>query len=79
MEPEKKSNGSLVGLVVIIIILIIGGIYIWLSNQKLPNTLQNSQTQSESTANQDAAALDALELDAEATDTSTGVDVDAIN
>jgi hypothetical protein len=29
MDDEKKSNGAFVGLVVIIIILIIGGIYIW--------------------------------------------------
>ena len=27
MEPEKKSNGALVGSIIIIIILIIGGIY----------------------------------------------------
>ena len=33
MEIEKKSNGALVGLVVIIIILIVGGIYIWQSRE----------------------------------------------
>jgi len=32
MEPEQKSNGALTGLVVIIIILIIGGIYLWKNN-----------------------------------------------
>lgn len=77
MEPEKKSNGSLVGLVIIVIILIIGGIYIWQSNQEAVK-LQNSQTQSEALTSQDAAALDALELNAEATDTSTGVDANAV-
>lgn len=33
MEPEKKSNGALIGLIVIIIILILGGIYIWQTNK----------------------------------------------
>jgi len=34
MEPEKKSNGAMVGLIVIIIILIVGGIYLWQNNMK---------------------------------------------
>lgn len=29
MEPEKKSNGALVGAVIIILILLVGGIYMW--------------------------------------------------
>ena len=29
MEPEEKSNGALIGSFVIIIILILGGLYIW--------------------------------------------------
>ena len=28
MEPEKKPNGALVGLVVIIVLLVVGGIYL---------------------------------------------------
>ncbi len=34
MDSEKKSNGALFGLIVIIIILIIGGIYIWRSEYR---------------------------------------------
>lgn len=34
MEPEQKSNGALVGLIIIIIILVLGGIYLWKSNTK---------------------------------------------
>ncbi len=41
MEPEKKSNGALVGLVVIIIILIIGAVYIWRDSIK---EIQKSNT-----------------------------------
>ena len=38
MEPEKKSNGALVGSIIIILILVIGGIYIWQS--KVKNVLE---------------------------------------
>lgn len=34
METEKKTDGAFFGLVVIIIILIVGGIYIWKSKVK---------------------------------------------
>jgi uncharacterized protein YneF (UPF0154 family) len=34
MENEKKSEGAFLGLVIIIIILIIGGIYIWRTEYK---------------------------------------------
>ncbi len=78
MEPEKKSNGAFVGLVIIIIILVIGGIYIWQSN-KINMELQNDLNESRTITNQDAMALDALELDSKTTDTNTGVEVDAVN
>lgn len=29
MEPEKKSSGALIGAIIIIIILVAGGIYVW--------------------------------------------------
>jgi hypothetical protein len=38
MEPEQKSNGALVGSIIIIIILIIGGIYMW-QNRPEENTI----------------------------------------
>ena len=78
MEPETKSNGAFIGLVVIIIILVIGGIYMWQSNK---DALEKKQSPAESkvVTDQDSADLDALELDAEAIDTTTGVDADAVN
>lgn len=79
METETKSNGALVGLIVIIIILIIGGIYIWQS-KTLPNEkIKNPQTSSEAIVDQDATVLDALEQDLETIDTNTGVDVNTID
>lgn len=29
MPPEQKTNGALIGSIIIIIILIVGGIYLW--------------------------------------------------
>jgi len=37
MDPEKKSNGALIGSIVVIIILIIGGIYLWKASLKEKN------------------------------------------
>lgn len=34
MESQKKSNGALVGSIIIIIILILGGIYFWKNSLK---------------------------------------------
>jgi len=74
MEPEKKSNGALIGLAIIIIILIVGGIYIWQSRE-----MPEIPVQSETITNEDSSELDTLEADLQMTDTETGVDVDAVN
>ena len=81
METEKKSNGALVGLVIIIIILIIGGIYIWQSKieqiEKIKD--QNAAIIAENAALlEDANALNALEQDLKNTDTNVGVDTNTI-
>lgn len=80
MEPEKKSSGAFVGLVIIILILVIGGIYMWMSNEEKLE-VQENQTQEQAGAlnDQDANALDALEQDANDVDVNTGVDVEAVN
>ncbi len=77
MEPEeKKSNGAFIGLVIIIIILIVGGIYIWQS--KVKSALkENTQTESVKTT-ADSGELDTLEQDLETTDTNIDVDVNSI-
>jgi uncharacterized protein HemX len=78
MEPEKKSNGALVGLVIILIILIIGGIYIWQS--KVKNALEGQQNnQAENLAPADSNELDALEQELNSTDTNIDVDVEAVD
>ncbi|OGI67200.1 hypothetical protein A3A05_00545 [Candidatus Nomurabacteria bacterium RIFCSPLOWO2_01_FULL_41_12] len=73
MEPEKKSNGALVGLAIIIIILVVGGLYIWQSQEMPEAPIQENIT------TEDSSELDTLEADLQMTDTQTGVDVDAVN
>jgi len=74
MEPEKKSNGALVGLIIIIIILIVGGIYIWQSSK---DALES--TQPEVITEEDSIILDTLDQDLLDADTDIDVDLDAIN
>ncbi|MFA6257653.1 MAG: hypothetical protein WC671_01430 [Candidatus Paceibacterota bacterium] len=71
MEIEKKSNGVSIGIVVIVLILIIGGIFIWKSNKNL--------TTSENITIEDSADLNTLEADLQTTDTNTGVDLNSVN
>jgi len=78
MEPEKKSNGALVGLIIIILILVIGGIYFW---QKSKDTVGNSTTPQSQTANvvnEDSAELNKLEAEINTTSTNTEVDATTI-
>lgn len=42
---EKKSNGALFGSIVIIIILIIGGIYLWKTSSSRFSTNPSTQTE----------------------------------
>lgn len=71
MEPEKKSNGALIGLIIIILLLVVGGIYVWQSNK---DALQETQTITE----EDSANLETLEASLETTDTNIGVDVNEV-
>ena len=67
MEPEKKSNGALIGSIIIIIILIAGGIYVW---QSKVNSLPE-----ESVTPADTAELDSLEQELNTVDTNIEANV----
>jgi beta-lactam-binding protein with PASTA domain len=71
MEQEKKSNGAMIGLVIIIILLLVGGIYVWQSNTKV-------SVPSEAVTSEDSAELNTLEANLQTTDTNIGVDVDEV-
>ena len=72
MEPEKKSNGVLIGLVVIIIILVVGGVYLWQANKKVAD---NTNIQTESVVTTDSAELDTLQQEIDTTNTDVGASV----
>ena len=58
MEPEKKGSGALVGAVIIILILLVGGIYVW---KQRAETVPAVPT--EKIAPADIEELDSLEQD----------------
>ena len=76
MGPEKKSNGAVIGLVIIVVILVLGGIYIWVSNK---NAADVAPVQSQNVTDEDSAALDALEQELNGTNTEVDVDANAVN
>lgn len=74
MEPENKTNGALIGSIVIVIILIIGGVYLFKKNVTTPITpvIEN-----------DAADILAPEVDASASteieSELNGIDLDSLD
>lgn len=75
MEPEKKSNGATVGLIVIIIILIIGGIYIWKVNEK---AAEKKAVENATVTTEDTTELNALEQELNALDADANLDVNDV-
>ena len=76
MEPEKKSHGALIGSIIIIVILIIGGIYVWQS--RIKEIELQKQLQIEATNSLTSDELNKLELDLKSTDTNIDVDFSTI-
>jgi len=74
-QGDKKSNGALVGSIIIIIILVVGGIYIWQS--KVKKTLDNDY-QAPATTPADDTELDTLEQEAGGLDTDIDLDINTV-
>jgi len=72
-ETEKKSNGALIGSIIIVVILVIGGIYVWQS--KVKTTLEQKQQVTPA----DTEELNTLEQNLNSIDTNVDVDVNNIN
>lgn len=79
MEPnvDKKSNGAFVGAIIVIIILVLGGLYVW-QNQKGELNIPENKTGDEN-LEQSSAVINAYnELEVFETDlgnTNTNLDV----
>lgn len=80
MEPEKKSNGALVGSIIVIIILVLGGIYFWMNQAEKESV---SFEQQEAMQNLEAAIIEAenslnqVEGEINASSSETMVDFEA--
>ena len=70
MEPEKKSNGALVGLIIIILLLVVGGVYVWQSNKETSPAIEATVI-----TDGDSTDLEMMEASLETTDTNIGIDV----
>ena len=80
MEPEKKSHGALIGSIIIIVILLIGGIYIWQAKVKNAAKQKAAQEQAMIVSQnlQTSNELNGLQQDINSTDVNTGVDASQI-
>ncbi len=67
MEPEKKSNGALIGSIVILVLLLLGGVYVWQSEAKKARENREEQVSPE-----DQAELDQVEKDLNSADVNIG-------
>jgi uncharacterized protein HemX len=81
MEPqEKKSHGALIGSIIIIIILIIGGVYVWQMKVKQMKLEQKRiEMQAEAINAASVNELNTLEEDLNTTGTELDINVDEIN
>jgi type VI protein secretion system component VasK len=76
MEPEKKSHGALIGSIIIIVILIIGGIYVWQS--RIKDLKMKEQLQAEAINALTSDELNKLEEEIGTIDTTTDLDTSTI-
>ncbi len=83
---ENKSNGSLIGIAVIILIVILGGIYFFMSQKAQNEVNQGINTEVENTIEENNTdqtsaiinALDSLDSELEQTNTTVDVNVDTL-
>ena len=79
MEPEKKSHGALIGAIIVIVILIIGGLYVWQTKVKQLQLQKAAALQAaQALQAQYMADLKDLEQNINSTDTATGVEAEKI-
>lgn len=79
METEKKSHGALIGSIIIIVLLIIGGIYIWQTkvkkiqeyNKQVEEQLNNLNSENIDELNNLEQDLSSLEIDLEVNNLET--------
>lgn len=87
MNVDKKSNGALVGAVIVVLILILGGVYLWSSNSlnndesnpvEYENTEEQSGMEESNAASVIEADLSVIEEENNSADTDFTADVNAV-
>jgi hypothetical protein len=84
MEPDKKSNGAVIGSVIVILILILGGVYLWTANslkvkEGVARTAQDKNMAQLNEASAIEADLDSIDAENNAnTETDFISDVQAV-
>ena len=77
MEPEKKSHGALIGSIIIIILLIIGGFYVWQNSIK-ERKLEDERIQKQIDALNAGNINEINNLEQEVNATDTNIDTNAL-
>ncbi len=78
MEKDKKTYGALIGSIIIIVILIIGGIYVWQTKVK-EMKLEQQRIQMQADAINAAYLNEIKTLEQNIKNTDTTIDVNADN
>jgi len=78
MEKDKKTYGALIGSIIIIVILIIGGIYVWQTKIK-EMKLEQQRIQMQADAINAAYLNEIKTLEQNVKNTDTTIDVNADN
>lgn len=80
METEQKSNGAVMGIIVIVALLIIGGFFTWQNSVKKLAEQEKNRVELEAIINSKNIdiELDALNNDLNATDMNLDMDLDSL-
>lgn len=74
MEPENKTNGALIGAVVILVILIIGGVYL-VKNASVRTSTPSAESDAQEILDPQADATSSTEIETEL----EGVDLESLD
>jgi type II secretory pathway pseudopilin PulG len=75
MDQNKKSNGALIGSIIVIIILVVGGIYVFKMNIQKAKDIQKANEQI-NTANVLSSSDETVDIEA---DLNNNADMDALD
>ena len=75
MEQEQKSNGAIIGSIIIIVLLMIGGIYVWQAKMKEVKLEKQKQEEAIRASN---AELNQIEQELKNTNTTSNIDTSKV-